>query len=52
MTLEQLQAMMRNMNTQMLELVLTVGAGKPHWYQAAMTAEIQRRKSLVVSKEA
>jgi hypothetical protein len=44
MTPEELAVWMKNVNTQMLELVLTVGAGKPQWYKDAMTAEIQRRK--------
>lgn len=44
MTIEQLQGWMKLINTPMLELILTVGAGKPQWYKDAMVAEIQRRK--------
>lgn len=47
MTPEDLQRWMANVNTQMLELILTVGAGKPQWYKDAMVAEIQRRKALL-----
>lgn len=44
MTIAQLQGWMKLVNTPMLELILTVGAGKPQWYKDAMVAEIQRRK--------
>lgn len=51
MTPEDLQRWMANVNTQMLELILTVGAGKPQWYKDAMVAEIQRRKALLSREE-
>jgi hypothetical protein len=46
MTLEQFRLWMTKVNTQMLELILLQGdAGKPEWYTAELTAEIQRRRS-------
>jgi hypothetical protein len=42
--LEQFRGWMSEVNTQMLELILLQGdAGKPEWYTAELTAEIQRR---------
>lgn len=43
MTEAELQAWMKNVNTQMLELILTISADKPDWYTRTMTAEVQRR---------
>ena len=46
MTLEQFRGWMSLVNTQMLELILLQGdAGKPKWYTAELTAEIQRRRA-------
>lgn len=44
MTVEDLREWMKLVNTQMLELMLTVAKG-PEWYTQEITAEVQRRRA-------
>ena len=42
---EQLRAWMKLVNTQTLEIILTLSADKPAWYRRLMTEEVQRRRA-------
>jgi hypothetical protein len=45
MTIEELRGWMKLVNTQTLELILTMGdATTPEWFTQEMTAEVQRRR--------
>jgi hypothetical protein len=50
-TIEEFRAWMTKVNTMTLELILLHGdAGKPEWYTAELTAEIQRRRVLLAEE--
>lgn len=45
-SLEELRLWMAKLNTPMLELILTLSAGRPAWYREEMKREIQQRRRM------